>query len=840
MELFATILGQSRQIQVLQDFGGVDFGLRLSLPLALDPVKMLSAPMDGDGVNDIVLLSKFFNTSGNRIEILRFAGGNLNVDQFSFSTIFEFRGGGNVESDLSQLTSGDVDNDGDVDLIYHMVSFDAGVDSKTFLLTNLGGGQFQSKQLILKNIDEFRLSASYFLLRDLDNDNDLDLTVCLNTRFQALPADVQPVQIYEGFGNGDFRFVAHLSFPSSPLKVEAVKLNDGWPDLIVFDSDLTSEASIHHFQQNAPFQFNLIDTQQAGRLAVDMAVADFNLDGTPEVVVPYTDFLPGGAVGKFRIWKFADLFSGAKDVIDIEMRSSTGVSVFPGKVSVAKINNDAWPDLAFLGSPFTGNSSVMGVLIQKVVLVTPTPGPPTLVPTTTPTPQPTATHTPQPTSTAAPTPQPTITPTPEPTVTATPAPTPTPTPQPTATHTPQPTSTATPTPQPTLTPTSAPTVTSTPEPTLTPTPRPTVTSTPAPTLTPTPSGFDPNRFLQSFVRIDRFGAKRNWIDLASTDFDRNGQDELAAVSDADDRLLVVRWNCADEFVDFSERSIQSDPISIMAMPQDRSRLVAAVGRTPRLAFIEYQPGIGLQMVDEFPLDQEPVRVFWADAEGDGDSDLFSISAFVGQMTVFLQQNGGFDDGDVKSVGVGVIDVDAGNILGDASVEIASIFSNRSEMTLFQLIGGRFLFPSFTRNLGAAPGAVRIGDFDGDGFNDVAGMNRNENTITFWLSNLLQGLQQRLTLPAQRPAYITTADLTGDGAADLIVSQSNGSSVRIIAGGYWDQPVEFPTVLSPFAVTSGDWNNDGRPDFAAASNTEDAMTIYLSVPPANVSDWRVHH
>ncbi|MBZ0255786.1 hypothetical protein K8I31_06965, partial [bacterium] len=219
LELFASFLGANRQIQVLQDFSGADFGLRLTLPLLLDPVKMISARIDGDNIYDLVVLSKFNNQSGNRVDVVRFLGGNLDPTQFTTDPVFEYRGGSSSESYFSQIAAGDVDNDGDVDLIYHLVSIIAGENPKTFLLTNTGG-QFQSKQLALSTLDDNRLAAKHFLLRDLDLDGDLDLVICLDTTNQRLPNGVYPVQIYQGFGNGEFSFVGHLSFPVSPLKSE--------------------------------------------------------------------------------------------------------------------------------------------------------------------------------------------------------------------------------------------------------------------------------------------------------------------------------------------------------------------------------------------------------------------------------------------------------------------------------------------------------------------------------------------------------------------------------------------------------------------------------------------
>ena len=155
-----------------------------------------------------------------------------------------------------------------------------------------------------------------------------------------------------------------------------------------------------------------------------------------------------------------------------------------------------WGSLALIGlavvgcgqgevAPTPGVEAPVEARVADSVL-TATPAPAVLTPTSSPnrtfTPTPTATLTSTATPSPTQTPTPTATLTPTPTATLTPTPTATPTPTPTATPTPTPT--ATPTPTPTATPTPTPTVTPTPTRTATPTPTPTVTPTPVPTATP--------------------------------------------------------------------------------------------------------------------------------------------------------------------------------------------------------------------------------------------------------------------------------------------------------------------------------------------------------------------
>ena len=84
----------------------------------------------------------------------------------------------------------------------------------------------------------------------------------------------------------------------------------------------------------------------------------------------------------------------------------------------------------------------------------------------------------------------------------------------------------------------------------------------------------------------------------------------------------------------------------------------------------------------------------------------------------------------------------------------------------------------------------------------------------------------------QPSYITTADLTGDGHLDLLVSNFYSSSISIYYGNgdgtFQDQAV-LPVGNQPGNPVTADFNGDGRPDIAVA-DSQSEVTIFLATGP----------
>jgi len=74
----------------------------------------------------------------------------------------------------------------------------------------------------------------------------------------------------------------------------------------------------------------------------------------------------------------------------------------------------------------------------------------------------------------------------------------------------------------------------------------------------------------------------------------------------------------------------------------------------------------------------------------------------------------------------------------------------------------------------------------------------------------------------------------DGALDLVVTNSLANSVSVWHGfgdGTGFVAESFPTQGTPRSVTIGDFNHDGRPDFAVANTSSNNISIFLGATGA---------
>ncbi len=78
-----------------------------------------------------------------------------------------------------------------------------------------------------------------------------------------------------------------------------------------------------------------------------------------------------------------------------------------------------------------------------------------------------------------------------------------------------------------------------------------------------------------------------------------------------------------------------------------------------------------------------------------------------------------------------------------------------------------------------------------------------------------------------PTKIATVDLTGDGRAEVLVASYIGSEVAVLTGG--DSPTLYRLEVdgAPYGFAMGDFDGDGRTDFAMANDRTEHITVFLS-------------
>jgi FG-GAP-like repeat len=127
------------------------------------------------------------------------------------------------------------------------------------------------------------------------------------------------------------------------------------------------------------------------------------------------------------------------------------------------------------------------------------------------------------------------------------------------------------------------------------------------------------------------------------------------------------------------------------------------------------------------------------------------------------------------------------------------------------IAGPAQFP-----LGASPNALTHGDFNGDGFEDVASANSGfpNNTVSALINDGDGSFGGPiLTTLSDFPVDIASTDFNRDGRDDLVVSEL-GSIQLLLSNGNGTFAESNASTVANASVAAGDFNGDGNPDFAA--------------------------
>jgi hypothetical protein len=299
----------------------------------------------------------------------------------------------------------------------------------------------------------------------------------------------------------------------------------------------------------------------------------------------------------------------------------------------------------------------------------------------------------------------------------------------------------------------------------------------------------------------------------------------------------------------SVRLLTAGTCSIKAAQIGDAAIAASTALTRSFTVSAAKPSGALNEEFAISLDtvSAPQALAVGDFNGDGSPDIAVADLGDNTVTVLLGNgSGGFTQapGSPFAAGNQPHDIAVGDFNGDGIQDLAVASENASDITILlgNGSGGFIAAPGVPLPTGIYGAAIRVGDFNNDGIQDLVVAGTGYTNVIVLLGNGAGGFSPAPSSPipiGTQPDSFAVADLNADGNQDIVVVDYWSNSLTVLLGdgsGGFKQASGSPFAVGagPTSVAVGDFNHDGIPDLAATNSSDSTVTVLLGDGSGNFS------